>query len=164
VDGKGFCLIGSTMALLLAGCTADRSSNAHSANPKPGPSRQSTATTPQPQDAVHAVQKWIAAYVKGDGKTACRLQTKKYTQEDLKKSVRQGLVKQGASCEDGVVAAGALARAFGYDTARRSVTLLRSRGHTARVRVVFGHGTPQVFTMTFQSNSWLVLGESHTDS
>jgi hypothetical protein len=121
-----------------------------------------TADSAAPSDAdaaTVAFEQWVDAYVRSDGPTACALQTDEYTSTDLQQSIDSGVISPGTSCEDGVVAGAALARAFGFDFADPSIKPTSARRDKVTLAVKF-HGAPQeVFVMTLEDGTWLVARE-----
>ena len=98
-----------------AGAPSDPASPTQTTTPNPGPSRQEVKAARRTFDT------WLGAFGAGNPDRACPLQTKKFTQQQVKRLAEKDRIARGASCEDLVTIMGILFEALRLDVGAAEV-------------------------------------------
>lgn len=145
-------------ATLLLGCSTDDDSTNSSSD---------VATVADEEKAVkRVVTDLFAAYVDGDGKRACEMQTDAYTDLQIKEAAsEEGFEIDAENCRDLVEKSAPLIRKF-FESDSLTVTDASVDGNTATVNVAvttsFGP-SESVYALVKQDDRWLVNEERDVD-
>jgi hypothetical protein len=71
--------------------------------------------------ARRAFDTWLGAFADGNGARACPLQTKKFTEQQVKRLAAKDRIERGASCGDLVTIVGILFEALQLDVSRADI-------------------------------------------
>ena len=144
---------------LLAACGSGGSSDEGS----PGASKPANSNV---DAAKAAVEKYFNAFVDGDGETSCSMESASYTKSSLDDSVKDGLVKKGASCEALHKAALTSYLSFGHDRADLAIMSIELQSKTTdsvTLEVHFKSSAPVTFKVDFADGRWMIAEEVDGD-
>ncbi|MCX6396472.1 MAG: hypothetical protein NTV23_08305 [Propionibacteriales bacterium] len=156
--------LGLLLALAVAGCGGADSDATPAGTPTPTPASPSPVTLQDPAAgaaAVRVTRRYLAAFLAGDARAVCRLQSDRFVREQIDRAVKLDFVPTGTGCVafvNEVVATAKKAKATTPAAPEYRVTATEADARTAKVRVDYlsSGADPDTYALVLSKGTWVV--------